>query len=267
MLTKAFALLLVQAAFYSAMAQAPRDFKWLDTKQPSPTLATVTKAIPKDAFTSISRIGVLRDHALVFTALHDASEPTAVDDERGVFEVNLPIGTARLLLTGYHIHSELWLQLSPGESDLTMVYLDCWECEPASLFAALHFDPRKGWVARWAEKDLKQPGIVFRFTDVGDPYTDEDVDQVFAVFAPPDGLVTVGTWYHAVDTKTHKVEQTVLRCGIEPRTNKDVCTELRGADAQEWKIKLCEAKDAAAHLAIGQQTKSCKQILASGRVR
>jgi len=66
-----------------------------------------------------------------------------------------------------------------------------------TVYRAVRFEEvlrsREGWRARWAnEKSPDHPGITLRVTDVGDPYTNEDVDQVFAVITPKNGVASIG---------------------------------------------------------------------------
>ena len=73
----------------------------------------------------------------------------------------------------------------------------------------LHFVPNEGWKARWSPRKERErlPGIVFMTTDAGIPYTDDDVDQVWAVIAPSPGLASVGTWYYSRDLKNRQSDQ------------------------------------------------------------
>jgi hypothetical protein len=112
-------------------------------------------------------------------------------DQWLVYSVSTQSGDARKLLIGYDLQIKDWFGFTLKDKDLGVIYLDCDECEPASLFTALHYDPREGWRARWAnEKSPDHPGITLRVTDVGDPYTNEDVDQVFAVITPKNGVAS-----------------------------------------------------------------------------
>jgi len=139
--------------------------------------------------------------------------------------------------------------------------MDCWECEPASVFTALHYDRLKGWRTRWAnEKDPNHPGITMLITDVGDPYTDEDVDQIFGVVAPNKAVATVGTWYRSKDLSTGKVSETVTKFWIDQATGKEESANLTGAEADAWKLMLCKAGSSPYGLSQGQSSRACKSL-------
>jgi hypothetical protein len=205
--------------------------------------------------------------ALVMAVRRESWQSTPAEDQWIVYSVSTKSGDTRKLLSGYDLQTKSWFSFySRDKQDLGITYLDCDECEPATLFTALHYDRREGWRARWANKENPdQPGITLRVTDVGDPYTDEDVDQVFAVLSPHDGIASVGTWYHSRDLATGKVTDGVSRFSVDPLTGKDRSTVLTGAEAREWELKLCKAADSSWGLAIGQSSRTCKAVLSGKR--
>ena len=187
-------LLLVSATAHS---QLPPGFRWVDFKNDASIVSKVEQALKAENYTAIREIGLADGFALVMTVDRESVQATPAGDEWYIYSVSTRDWKARPLLTGYNLQIKDWISLqSRDKQDLGIVYMDCWECEPASLFTALHYDHREGWRARWAnEKDPHHPGIAFLITDVGDPYTNEDVDQVFAVLTSENGVATIGTWY------------------------------------------------------------------------
>jgi len=135
------------------------------------------------------------------------------------------------------------------------------------VFTALHYDPREGWRARWANKENPiQPGITLRVTDVGEPFTyEDDVDQVFAVLSSKDGVASIGTWYHSRDLATGKISDDVGRYFVDPSTGEDRSTVLTGSKAKEWELQLCEAGDSWSTPARGQSSRACKGVLNAKR--
>jgi len=247
--------------------QLPAGFRWVDFKKDPSTVSKVERALSAEAYSGIREIGLADGFALVMTVQRESGQATPNGDRWLVYSVSTKDWKVRALLTGYNLQIKDWINLeSRDKQDLGMVYMDCWECEPASLFTALHYDPREGWRARWQnEKDPQHPGIVFLITDVGDPYTNEEVDQVVAVLAPEDGVASVGTWYHSRDPATGKLSDDVVRFSVDPSTGEDRSTVLAGSKATEWKIQLCQATGSWSGPVSGQSSGACKQILNAKR--
>jgi hypothetical protein len=252
------------AAFISIAChgQAPTDFHWIDFKQDVSTVAKIEEALKSENYSAIREIGVLGDFALVMTSYRELDQPTPLGDEWSAYSVSTKTWNISRLLFGYNLEVKDWITFQSDAPDLGIIYLDCWECEPASLFTALHYEPNEGWRARWMNKqDPKQPGVVLGVTDVGDPYTNEDVDQVFAVLAPPShSSASVGTWYHSRDLGSGKITDVVSRFSVDPATGKDKAEVLEGADAVKWELRLCTAKDMLPELFGGQSSRACKKL-------
>ena len=261
-------LLLVSLAISAtAQGQMPAGFRWVDFKRESATVQKVEQALKAEDYTAIREICLADGFALVMAVRRESWQSTPAEDQWIVYSVSTKSGDTRKLLSGYDLQTKSWFSFySRDRQDLGITYLDCDECEPATLFTALHYDRRDGWRARWANKENPdQPGITLRFTDVGDPYTDEDVGQVCAVLSPHDGIASVGTWYHSRDLATGKVTDGVSRFSVDPLTGKDRSTVLTGAEAREWELKLCKAADSSWGLAIGQSSRTCKAVLSGKR--
>lgn len=249
----------------TAQGQLPAGFHWVDFKKDASTVSKVEQALKTENYTAIREIGLADGFAVVMTVQRESGQATPDGDQWSVYSVSTKDWKARPLLTGYNLQIKDWISLqSRDKQDLGIVYMDCWECEPASLFTALHYDPREGWRARWAnEKDPHHPGIVFLITDVGDPYTNEDVDQVFAVLE--DGIATVGTWYHSRDLATGKTSDGVAKFSVDPSTGEDKSAVLTGSKAKEWELQLYKARDSWSSPAMGQSSRTCKGLLSATR--
>jgi len=245
-----------------ARSQAPAGFHWVDFKKEAATLSNVEQALKAENYTAIREIGLMNGFALVLTVSRESDQATPEGDQWFVYNVSTKDWVASPLLIGYNLQVKDWITFQTNAMpDIGVVYLDCWECEPASLFTALHYDFHDGWRARWVnEKDMNHPGVPFLVTDVGDPYTNEDVDQVFAVFNPANGVASVGTWYHSKDLSTGKVTDSVVRYSVDVPTGKDNETILTGPSASKWMVQLCKANSSVVLLG-GQSSPSCKKAL------
>jgi hypothetical protein len=246
-----------------AQSQMPSGFHWIDFKQEVSTVSKIEQALKAENYTAIREIGISVGFALVITVRREPGQATPDGDQWVVYSVSTDTMEVKTLLNGYNLQIKDWTKFeSPQRPDLSVAYTGCWECEPGSLFTAIHYEPRRGWRARWPnEKDISHPGIPFLITDVGDSYTDEDVDQVFAVLAPLEGVATGGTWYRSRDLPTGKVTEIVSKFYVDPVSGKDKSVELEGSEVAKWKLRLCKAPDA--QFAIGQTSKACKRVLST----
>jgi len=239
----------------------------VDFKRESATVQKVEQALRAEDYTAVREVGVSGDSALVMVINREVDQAVPEGDQWSVYNVSMKSGRVETVLVGYSLQIKGWISFrSRDEQDLAIVYLHCWECEPASLFTAFHYDPRDGWRARWVNKEnVKQPGITFRVTDVGDPYTNEDVDQVFAVLAPTDGAASVGTWYRSRDLATGKTREEAVKYSVDLSTGEDKSTVLIGSKAREWELQLCKARDSWSGPAMGQSSRACKWVLNTKR--
>lgn len=246
----------------TALSQAPEGFRWVNLKEGGSTVLRIQQALKSEDYTALREVGIFGDYALVMTSRRDADQPTPLGDQWNVYNISTKTWNIASLIVGYNLEIKDWIDFQSGAMpDLGIVYLNCWECEPASLFTALHYDQQNGWRSRWVNNDnAKQPGIVLRLTDVGDPYTNEDVDQVFAVVAPHNGVASAGTWYHSRDLGSGKITDIVSRFSVDPKSGGDKSEILEGAAAQSWKQRLCTATDSLSDLLGGQSSSICKRI-------
>lgn len=259
-------LLVLLAISAPAHGQPPAGFHWVDFKREFATVQKVEQALKGEEYTAVREIVLADGFALVTAVRRESWQTTPAEDQWLVYSVSTQSGDARKLLIGYDLQIKDWFGFTLKDKDLGVIYLDCDECEPASLFTALHYDPREGWRARWAnEKSPDHPGITLRVTDVGDPYTNEDVDQVFAVITPKNGVASIGTWYHSRDLATGKISDDVGMYSVDPSTGRDKSIVLTGPKAKEWELRLCHVKDSWLSPAMGQSTRACKGLLSVKR--
>lgn len=244
-------------------AQVPSGFEWTNLKTSRQITTKVEQALKAEPYTAIREIGTQGGFALVFTVSREENMPTPDYDVWTVYSVSLTNLRFKKLLVGHKLEIKDWLRFSSGHgNDLGVTYLDCWECEPATLFTAFHFDGNKGWTARWPNpKQPDMPGILLQVTDVGDPYTDEDVDQVFAVLTNREKeAAVVGIWYWSKDLKTGKVSSTTTKYFVDPVTGKERSLVLTGKEAASFQSTLCHPEGGTL-ASGGQDSHSCKRTI------
>jgi len=244
-------------------AQMPPGFSWVNIESDKTTMAAVRRALHDPSITSIREVGTKGGFALVMTASRESDAPTPDYDRWTIYSVTLRTGSARVLISGYGVKLLDWI--GSINAELAIAYYDCWECEAATLFTTIHFKENVGWQARWPNKtqDAKfpQPGAVVKMTDVGDPYDDDVVDQIFAVVSQPDKCFAVGSWTHSRNTKNGKVEDSVERYSIDPGTQEDRVERLTGQVALSWERQICNPSNLLIQPRNGQDSKACRSIL------
>jgi hypothetical protein len=252
------------AAVACHAAEPPAGFRWVNFKQEPTVVSSVEAALHEDDYSAIREIGIIGDFALVFTAKRDPAWNTPEGDRWQAYSLDLRHGTLKHLIAGYQLQIVTWLTFSKsGTGELALTYLDCYECEAATLFTSLRFDaPRGGWIARWKGKTANQlPGILFVSSDAGMPYDNDEVDQVWAVLQSASGQASVGTWYHSLNVKTGKVDDTVLKFVVDQTSGQEKTLTLTGQDARAWERTLCSSPDKIPGLSGGQDRRSCKVLL------
>ena len=256
-------LLLLTMAL-SAGAQTPPGFHWVDFKRQPELVAKIEKALLAEDYSAIREIGIAGDAALVFTSERIPGTPLPEADLWRVYNISLPSGETRQMLGGYQVELKDWLRFEPrGLKDLGVTYLTCWECEPTSMFTALHYDNATGWRARWphaSSMEYDTPGLAFCLGGAGYPYDHDNVDQVFAVLSPAEGHAAAGSWYYALNTRTGVRTSTTVRYSVDPASGADRSETLTGRVAAAWQQRLCAAKDASHSLLSGQTGASCKGL-------
>ena len=169
---------------------------------------------------------------------------------------------AVILVRGYRVKVLTWMGSDPRELGIT--YLHCWGCEAATLFTTIHFSKGTGWSARWpnpkSNPTYPQPGAVVSYGDAGAPYTDDDVDQIFAVIDQKNGLAA-GSWYHSRNTITGKISDNVTKYSVDSANGKDRIESLTGTAALHWQREICDESRTLTRPRIGQNSKACREVL------
>lgn len=253
----------------AASGQLPETFHWVDFKQDTEEVVRITRALTPIEYTAIREIGITGDSALVFTTSRDSEQDTPAGDGWDIYSLSMKNGQSRKIMGGYKVEVKGWFRFSAGGmADLAITYLNCWECEPTSMFTALHYDPDGGWRARWLDKKYTNyPGMSFLDEEASEPYTDYRVDQVFAVFAPENGLASAGTWYRSTNLTTGRVTAEAYKYFVDPITLKDKALKLNGLEAQSWARRICSWSGPFPGFGDGQDSASCKLILRKAKLR
>lgn len=246
-----------------SQAQMPAGFSWVNLESDKTTMVTVRHALHDASISSIREVGVKDGFALVMTASRETGAPTPDYDRWSIYNISLATGKSRILVSGYGVKLLDWIGSS--KSELAITYYDCWECEAATLFTTLRIESGIGWRARWSNKTQNeaypQPGAVVLMTDVGDPYDDNDVEQVFAVITQPHSRFAVGSWTHSRSTKTGKIEDDVERYFIDSITGEDRVEKLDGPAALNLEREICTQSNIIIQPSIGQTSKACRNVL------
>ena len=185
-------ILLLLAQFGRTEAQVA--FSWVNLESDKVTMAVVRRALHDTSISAIREVGVEGGFALVMTASRETGAPTPDYDRWSIYNISLKTGKSQMLVSGYGVKLLDWI--GSAKSELAITYYDCWECEAATIFTTLRFTTDAGWRARWSnttqDSAYPQPGLVVSMTDVGDPFDDDDVQQVFAVVTQSNNGFAVG---------------------------------------------------------------------------
>ncbi len=244
-------------------AQLPNGFSWVNIESNRDTMARVRAALRDPSITAIREVGLRGNFALVMTASREVGAPTPDYDQWSIYNISLKTSTAQVLVFGNGVRLLDWFGTSNDE--LAITYYDCWECEATAVFTTIRFEPGFGWRACWQSKSkdvrFPQPGVVVRMTDVGDPYDDDELDQIFAVVAQPAGGFAVGSWAHSRNTKTGNIEDDVERYSFDKESGKDRIEKLSGTPAVAWERIICIESNVVAQPSFGQDSASCRRVL------
>jgi hypothetical protein len=238
--------------------QAPEGFSWVNLQSDKTTMTPVRRALKAYPYTSIRRVGLEGQYAIVLTASRDGDA-----DLWSIYDVSLATKKARILVRGYRLRVLDWI--GPKSPELGITYYDCWGCEAATLFTTIHFVKGVGWSARWpndkGDAQNPQPGAVVSYGDAGEPYDDNEVDQIFAIVLQPNGSFAAGSWFHSRNTKTRKTDDVVARFSADPLTGEEHVENLSGVQASEWKREICTQSSTPIKPSVGQGSKACKGVL------
>ena len=97
--------------------------------------------------------------------------------------------------------------------------------------------------------------------DVGDPYDDDVVDQVFAVITQPNSRFAAGSWTHSRNTKNGKVDNSVERYSVDPTTQEDRIGRLTGQAALSWESQIYNPTNILIQPSNGQDSNACRNVL------
>ena len=245
-------------------AQLPANFTWINIESDQKVMPLIRRALHDPKITAIREVGVEDGYALVMTASRDKDDPTPDYDSWTIYDISLTTGSSRVLFGGYGVKLLGWV--GRGASELTVSYYTCWECEPETLLTAVHFVKGNGWQARWPNKttnpaSIALPGAIVDIGDMGAPYDDNDVDQIYAIVKQPDDGFAIGTWAHSRNTVTGKVDDDVERYSIDPKTGADRVQTLTGPAARVWKREICTQSNILIEPSAGQDSNACRAIL------
>ena len=260
---RSFRVLILALVAPLIQAQGPLRFSWVNIEQDKATMLIVRRALHDSSITAIREVGVAGGYALVATTSREDKTATPDYDRWSIFSVSLATGNKKILVSGYGVRILAWV--GPGQEELAISYFDCWECEAATLFTTVHFTPDTGWKVRW--KGDKQaatyphPGAIVRMTDAGEPYDDNECEQVFSVVEQPHGGFAAGYWLHSHNPRTGKNEEDVTRYSIDPASGKDIIENLRGSEAVNWERRICSESPVVRNIAWGQDSKACQRAL------
>jgi len=200
---------------------------------------------------------------LLMSVKRDSTAPRSDYDLWHIDSVSLTTHERRPLVIGYGV-TILGFRGNPAE--LAITYYDCWECEAATLFTTFQFQKGKGWRARWPSQKngntrRRQPGALVKATDLGEPYTDEKVEQVFAVISSDGqnpGNWSAGSWFHS-RSPSGKVSDDVHHYWIDPTTHEDRDNALNGAAALQFERAICNPGKIS-RPNVGQDSRLCRDV-------
>jgi hypothetical protein len=262
--TPAIAAIFLLLFAQSSHAQLPSNFSWINLESDKKTMPIVRQALHNHHITAIREVGVKDGFALVMTTSRQPDEPTPDYDSWEIYSINLSTEKSRELFGGYGFKLLEWI--GPGNEELALSYSSCWACESATLLTTIHLVPGYGWRARWPNNPLNSaspalPGAVVDIGDMGMPYDENDVDQIYAFVKQPDNRFAIGTWIYSRNTVTGKIEQDVERYSIDPKTGNDRTEKLSGQAALDWKRVICNRDNILTQASSGQDSRTCHKIM------
>jgi hypothetical protein len=253
----------VLAAAVPLPAQQPDPFRWMDfhSQKDQDVIVWVTRSLAVENWTAIREIGVQYDAALVVTTHRATPQSTARDDSFTIWNVSLTNHGITPLLKGYNLRWLDWMTFSEGgPQELPVVYDNCVECAPETLFTVFHFDKAQhAWAARWTSGGQGVP-VWSANTQTGVTWA-----QVYAGLAEPNGRELFGTWRHFDYGKDRPAEDFVYSYDLDPFSGLERTQLLRGKDADAMKLRIC--RDALPGLARGQDSELCQQLVNPRPVR
>jgi hypothetical protein len=245
-------------------ANTPVGFTWVNLETNDSTMRVVRRALNDVPKTSIREVGVEDGFALVMVTLRESDASTPDGDQWFIYNVSLKTASKRLLVFGYGVKVLDWI--GSADDELAISYYDCWECEAATLFTALHFRKGVGWRARWSSQtqdgEHPQPGAVAFLSEMDQVSDFDEVDQVFAIVSRTGDTFAAGYWCQLRNTKTNRLTDNVARYSFDPKSGSDRVEKLTGSSATDWERLICSKSDfVLAKASLGQNSKACRKLL------
>jgi hypothetical protein len=72
--------------------------------------------------------------------------------------------------------------------------------------------------------------------------------------------VEAGSWFHARNLQTGKIEDDVYRYWVDPTTDADHVDTVKGQAAVAWERKICDRSEIVSEPGIGQDSKACRSV-------
>lgn len=245
------------AATTLSCAQEPDPFRWMDfhSEKDQDVIVWVTRSLVVEKWTAIREIGVQYDAALVVTTDRATPQSPADQDSFTIWSASLTNHGVTPLLKGYNLR---WLDFMTfsegGPLEFPVLYDNCIECAPETLFTVLHFDKAQHtWAARWMRGGQGVP-VWSATTQAGVIWT-----QIYAGLAEPNGRELMGTWRHFDYGNDRPAEDFVYRYDLDTMSGLERTLLLSGKDADAMKLRIC--RDALPGLARGQDSPLCQQLV------
>lgn len=247
----------VLAAAIALPAQEPDPFHWVNfhSEKDQDVVVWVTRALAVENWTAIREIGVEYDAALVVTTNRANPQAAPNADSFTLWSVSLTNHALTPLLKGYNLR---WLDRMTfsdgGQPELPVLYDNCIECAPETLFTVFHYDRTQHiFVGRWMSGGQGVP--------VWDANTQPGVtwSQAYAGLAEPNGRELLGTWRHFDYGSERPPEDFVYRYELDPLSGLERTEQLKGKEADALKLRIC--RDALPGLARGQDSELCRELV------
>jgi hypothetical protein len=215
----------------------------------------VTRALAVEDWTAIREIGVEYDAALVVTTHRATPQAAPNADSFTIWSVSLTNHALTPLLKGYNLRWLDWMTLTEGGAqELPVLYDNCIECAPGTLFTVFHYDKAQHiFAGRWMSGGQGVP-VWMANSQAGATWT-----QAYAGLAEPNGRELLGTWRRFDYGSERPAEDFVYRYDLDPFSGLERTQQLSGKDADALKLRIC--RDALPGLARGQDSELCQQLV------
>ena len=270
------------ASTFAAQSQVLDGFNWVNQKTDTATMASVAHILRDVDYTSIVEVAYVEpgtstaaangaettstaiapvasaalqndSHMLAIVAKRPSATALPGDVTLSAYDLSLKYETAKLLLTGAHLHFAGWLKFTrEDQPELVATYQDCaGACQKTTFFTTFYLDQKtREWRSRWPR------------TVAGAPIYSEGQEasggqQVYALMVDDTGRAVLGTWQH-YSGRTRRDSDYVYSYHLTQWSFEDVTEALDGAAARTMQTRLCAARDEALGIAGGQDSPMCK---------